>query len=118
MIVSDGDLHYQAQKIVNSSIAAAVEGRVMLFVHKQDHLDEITARYPADHYVVIDDKPQILMDIKRLKGDAVTTLFVKQGKYADAGFSDGFVPDLTVEQIGDVRNITPEQFLHPQTSTR
>ncbi|GCF09723.1 hypothetical protein [Dictyobacter arantiisoli] len=68
--------------------------------------------------MVIDDKPQILMDIKKIKGDTVTTLFVKQGKYADAGFSDGFVPDLTVEQIGDTRFITPEQFLHPQASAR
>ncbi|HEU5227908.1 MAG TPA: hypothetical protein VFU49_08870, partial [Ktedonobacteraceae bacterium] len=62
VIVSDGDLCFQAEKIVNSSLAEAVEGRVLLFIHKQQHLDEIMQRYPADHYVMIDDKPDILQD--------------------------------------------------------
>lgn len=110
IIISDGDLNYQAEKIVNSSISEGVGGRVMLFKHKQEHLDAIMQRYPADHYVMIDDKPQILYDIKRLKGDQVTTVFVKQGKYAQEAFPASYVPDITVANIGDVRTISQAQF--------
>src|ERR1700693_6038588 len=62
VIVSDGDLFFQAEKIVNSNLAEAVEGRVLLYVHKQEHLDETMKTYPGDHYVLIDDKPDILDD--------------------------------------------------------
>src|SRR5262249_37233707 len=62
VIVSDGDQYFQAEKIVNSHLADAVEGRVLIYIHKQEHLAEIQQKYPADHYVMIDDKPQILAD--------------------------------------------------------
>ena len=67
--------------------------------------------YPADHYVMIDDKPQILVDSKRIMGDELTVVFVKQVKYSLEKFPAGFVPDFTVPHIGYVRNITAEQFL-------
>jgi hypothetical protein len=117
VIVSDGDENYQAEKIFQSNIADAVNGRVLLFIHKQEHLAEIEKRYPADHWAIIDDKPQILMDIKKLKGDSITTVFVNQGKYAREGFPASFVPDISVDQIGDVRNISAAQFLKPQKTS-
>ncbi len=111
VIVSDGDKAYQAEKIYQSNIADAVNGRVLLFIHKQEHLDEIDQLYPADHWAIIDDKPQILMDIKKLKGDKITTVFVNQGKYAQEGFPAPFVPDISVDRIGDVRKISAKQFI-------
>lgn len=111
VIVSDGDLFFQAEKIINSNLAEAVDGRVLLYTHKQEHLDETMKAYPADHYVLIDDKPDILDDTKRLMGERITTVFVVQGKYADGTKPDNFAPDLTVLHIGDLQNYTAEQFL-------
>jgi FMN phosphatase YigB (HAD superfamily) len=111
VIVSDGDMFFQAEKIFNSNLAEAVEGRVLLYTHKQEHLDETMKAYPADHYVLIDDKPDILDDTKRLIGERVTTVFVMQGKYAAGTKPDNFAPDLTVLHIGDLQNYTAEQFL-------
>lgn len=111
VIVSDGDLCFQAEKIFNSALADAVEGRVLLFIHKQQHLDEIMQRYPADHYVMIDDKPDILQGAKALLGELVTTVLVKQGKYGQAPLPKNFTPDITVLHIGDLRGYGAEQFL-------
>ncbi len=112
VIVSDGDLYFQAEKIFNSDIAETVEGRVLLYTHKQDHLDEIVQHYPADHYVMIDDKPQILRDSKFILSDKLTTVFVKQGKYAADSELEGFAPDIVVQHIGDLRSYNSEQFLN------
>lgn len=111
VVVSDGDLIFQAEKIVNSHIADAVGARVLIYTHKQEKIDDIMKNYPADHYVMIDDKPQILVDSKRIMGDKLTVVFVQQGKYALEKFPEGFVPDIIVPHIGDVRGITAEQFL-------
>jgi hypothetical protein len=111
VIVSDGDQFFQAEKIVNSALAESVKGRVLLYIHKQEHLDEIMKTYPGDHYVSVDDKPVILADMKALLGDRVTTVFVMQGKYALGEKPDNFAPDMTVLQIGDLRNYKAEQFL-------
>lgn len=111
IIVSDGDQYFQAEKITNSHIAAAVEGRVLIYIHKQQHLSEILQHYPADHYAMIDDKASILADCKALLGDILTTVFVGQGKYARMPLPTGFIPDISVERIGDLRQSTPDQFL-------
>src|SRR5579885_1548751 len=111
VIVSDGDLYFQAEKIVNSALADAVGGRVLLFIHKQQHLDEIMRQYPADRYVMIDDKPDILQDAKELLGARLTTVLVKQGKYGQAPLPKNFTPDISVLQIGELRNYGAEQFL-------
>jgi FMN phosphatase YigB (HAD superfamily) len=113
VIVSDGDLYFQAEKIFNSSLADTVDGKVLLYTHKQEHLDEIMQRYPADHYVIIDDKLDILADAKKVLGPKLTTVFVKQGKYATRQLPEQFVPDITVDHIGDLRGYTAEQFLSP-----
>ncbi|HEX4208101.1 MAG TPA: hypothetical protein VHZ51_28640 [Ktedonobacteraceae bacterium] len=111
VIVSDGDQHFQAEKVLNSNLAEAVKGRVLLYVHKQQHLDEMMKLYPGDHYVMIDDKPSILADIKNALGRRVTTVFVRQGKYALEPFPEHFTPDITVNHIGDLRAFSKEQFL-------
>ncbi len=110
VIVSDGDLDFQAEKIFNSSLADAVSGQVLLFTHKQQHLDEIMQHYPADHYAMIDDKPDILDETKKQLGEKVTSVFVKQGKYAAGEISEHFCPDLSVEHIGDLRNYSAAHF--------
>ncbi|GAC1389152.1 MAG: hypothetical protein NVS4B11_01210 [Ktedonobacteraceae bacterium] len=110
VIVSDGDLIFQAEKIVNSQLADAVGGRVLIYTHKQEKIDDIMQHYPADHYVMIDDRPEILVDSKRIMGDKLTTTFVQQGKYALEKFPASFVPDITVPHISNLRNITAEQF--------
>ena len=114
VIVSDGDMFFQAEKIINSNLAEAVEGRVLLYTHKQEHLDETMKAYPGDHYVLIDDKPDILDDTKRLLGERITTVFVEQGKYAAGIKPDNFAPDLTVLHFGDLRDYTAEQFLQQE----
>jgi len=111
VIVSDGDMFYQAEKIYRSDLAEAVEGRVLIYKHKQQHLDEIKRLYPADQYVMIDDKPQILADSRLIMGDVLTTVFVKQGKYAVLQHPEGFTPDISVLHIGDLRSYTAAQFL-------
>ena len=112
VILSDGDLYFQAEKIFNSAIAETVEGRVLLYTHKQEHLHEIMKRFPADHYAMIDDKPQILIDSKLILGNKLTTVFVQQGKYAAGPKPENFHPDISVQHFGDLRSYSAEQFLH------
>jgi FMN phosphatase YigB (HAD superfamily) len=114
VIVSDGDCFFQAEKIYYSNLADAVEGRVLIYTHKQEHLDEIMQIYPADHYAMIDDKPQILADTKALLGNKLTTVFVPQGKYAADKLPANFTPDIQVPHIADLRGYTAAQFFGTQ----
>jgi len=109
VIVSDGDLFFQSEKIISSYLAETVEGRVLLYVHKQEHLDEVMAMYPADHYAMIDDKPQILVDSKAIMEKRLTTVFVQQGKYAEEQ-PPGFMPDISVLHFADLRSYKADQF--------
>lgn len=86
VILSDGDVVFQPRKIERSGLRRAVEDRVLICIHKEDELGEIERIYPAKHYVLVDDKPRILGAVKRAWGPRVTTVFVRQGHYAqDAG---------------------------------
>lgn len=111
VIVSDGDQYFQAEKIVSSHLAEAVEGRVLIYTHKQQHLKEILQRYPANQHVMIDDKASILADSQSLLGKRLTTVFVRQGKYAREPLPANFVPTISVERISDLRDLTAEDFL-------
>lgn len=115
VIVSDGDKFFQPEKIVRSHLAAAVDDRVLIYTHKQQHLDEILKLYPADHYAMIDDKPDILADSKAILGDRLTTVFVEQGKYA-LQKPPNFHPDIAVAHIADLLHYTKEQFLQASKS--
>jgi FMN phosphatase YigB (HAD superfamily) len=112
VIVSDGDAVYQAAKIARAGLAAAVEDHVLIYRHKVAHLLEIVERYPAAHYVLVDDKPRILAAAKGTLGERLTTLQVVQGHYAQPAERAAYpAPDLEVDSIGDVRRISREALL-------
>jgi FMN phosphatase YigB (HAD superfamily) len=101
VILSDGDVVFQPRKVERSGIWEAVDGNVLIYIHKEEELDDVARRYPAQHYVLIDDKPRILAAVKEAWGDRVTTVFPRQGQYARDAKS--FRPaDVTVERIGDL----------------
>jgi FMN phosphatase YigB (HAD superfamily) len=104
VVLSDGDIIFQPRKIQRSGIWAAVDGRVLIYVHKQKELRSLQDRYPANHYVMVDDKASLLAAMKTAMGDRLTTVFVRQGHYALAAESKSAIPspDLTIERIGDL----------------
>jgi len=103
-ILSDGDVVFQPRKVQRSGLWDRVEGRVLIYIHKEQMLDAVEARYPASHYVMVDDKIRILTAMKAIWKDKLTTVLVRQGHYAlDAASVAGYPPaDLTVERIGDL----------------
>ena len=104
VILSDGDAVFQPRKIQRSGLWAAVDGRVLIYIHKEAMLDAVAARYPARRYVMVDDKVRILATIKQIWGDRVTTVFPRQGRYArDPDILAAYPPaDVTVERIGEL----------------
>lgn len=106
VILSDGDVVFQPRKIQRSELWDAVEGRVLIYVHKEQMLDDIERRYPSRRYVMVDDKLRILAAMKQVWGDRVTTVFPRQGHYAmDPKHIATYPPaDLTVEHIGEILN--------------
>ncbi len=104
VMLSDGDVVFQPRKIQRSGLWAAVEGRVLIYVHKEQMLDAVARLYPARHYVMIDDKKRILAAMKSVWGDRLTTVFPRQGHYALDPHELAAYPaaDLTVERIGDL----------------
>jgi hypothetical protein len=108
-IVSDGDSVYQPHKIEQSGLAEAVNWQAVIYVHKEDHLDEMLARWPADFYVVVDDKARILTTLKRFMPDRFVTVHVTQGHYA-ATEAPEIAPDITIGSIGELRRFTTADF--------
>lgn len=106
VVLSDGDVVFQPRKIQRSGIWAAVKGRVLIYLHKEKMLDHMQQRYPAKHYVMVDDKPNLLAAMKSVLGTRLTTVFVRQGHYALAAESNSaqLAPDLAIERIGDLLN--------------
>jgi FMN phosphatase YigB (HAD superfamily) len=106
VILSDGDVVFQPRKIQRSGLWAAVDGRVLIYVHKERMLDAVAERYPARHYVMVDDKLRILAAMKQAWEERVTTIFPRQGHYAldPRNITAYPVADLTVERIGDLVN--------------
>ena len=104
VILSDGDVVFQPLKISRSGLANAVSGRVLIYVHKEQELDDLEQRYPAEHYVLVDDKLRILAAVKKFWGSRVTTVFVRQGHYAvDPKVLASYPPaDISIERIGDL----------------
>ncbi len=102
VILSDGDAVFQPRKIERSGLQEIVDGDVLIYIHKERELDDVERRYPADHYVLVDDKLRILTAVKRVWEHRVTTLFPRQGHYAQDPQALATNPpaDLTVERIG------------------
>ncbi|WP_432725455.1 HAD family hydrolase [Variovorax sp. W6] len=106
VILSDGDVVFQPRKVQRSGLWDATEGRVLIYVHKEQMLDLVEQLHPARHYVMVDDKLRILSAMKAIWGPRLTTVFVRQGHYAlDAEANAAYAPaDITVERISDLIN--------------
>ncbi|MGH7591683.1 MAG: HAD family hydrolase [Gemmatimonadales bacterium] len=120
VILSDGDVVFQPRKIERSGLWAAVEGRVEIFIHKERMLDAVAERYPARHYVMVDDKLRILAEIKRIWSDRVTTVFPRQGHYAldPANIMKYPAADLTVERIAELASYDLSILIGASTGRR
>jgi hypothetical protein len=102
-ILTDGDVVFQPLKVERSGIFEAVDGRVLLYIHKEQELHEVERIYPADHYVLIDDKIRILAAAKKIWGKRLTTVFPRQGHYALApDVADYPKADISVDRIGEL----------------
>ena len=104
VILTDGDVVFQPHKIHDSGLYKAFDGAVLIYIHKEVELEDVEKRYPADHYVLIDDKLRILSAVKKIWTERVTTVFVRQGHYAfDEKAISGYPrADVTIERIGDL----------------
>ena len=112
-ILSDGDVVFQPRKVDCSGLFEAVEGNVLIYVHKELELEDVQQRYPSEHYVLVDDKLRILTAVKQTWGARVTTVFVRQGHYAldPKIVSEYPAADRTVERIGELLNFEGDWFL-------
>jgi FMN phosphatase YigB (HAD superfamily) len=111
VVLSDGDVVFQPRKIERSGLWSAVgDANVLIYVHKEQELDDVASRFPAEHYVIVDDKLRVLDAVKRVWRDQVTTVFPRQGHYAhDPRILAEYPPaDITVERIGDLLGIDRE----------
>jgi FMN phosphatase YigB (HAD superfamily) len=104
VILSDGDAVFQPRKVERSGLWRTFDGRVLIYIHKEEELDDVARLYPADHYVMIDDKLRILSAVKKIWGERVTTVFPKQGHYAlDPEILAECPPaDIELAKIGDL----------------
>ncbi|HEV8150450.1 MAG TPA: HAD family hydrolase [Gemmatimonadales bacterium] len=108
VILTDGDVVFQPLKLSRAGLLAAVKGRVLIYVHKEQSLADVAHRFPADHYVMVDDKVRLLDAMKQVWGDRLTTVFPRQGHYANpAELAEYPPPDLTLERIADLLGYNP-----------
>ena len=106
VILTDGDVVFQPRKIHSSGLFKAVDGNILIYIHKETELHDVERRYPAKRYVLVDDKVRILAAIKEQWNDRVTTVFPRQGHYAldTASVAKYPNPDMTIENIRDLLN--------------
>jgi len=112
-ILSDGDVVFQPRKIDRSGLYELFEGNVLIYIHKELELDDVEAKCPAAHYVMVDDKVRILAAIKKHWGTRVTTVFPRQGHYALDAKEVAKYPaaDITIQRIGELQKYSLEQIL-------
>jgi FMN phosphatase YigB (HAD superfamily) len=112
VVLSDGDVVFQPRKIQHAGIWDAVEGAVLIYLHKEKVMDHVQMRYPAAHYVVVDDKPNLLAAMKLVMRNRLTTVFVRQGHYALSPGSNAVTPapDRVIERIGDLKALKLSDF--------
>jgi FMN phosphatase YigB (HAD superfamily) len=116
VILTDGDVVFQPRKIERSGLFEAVEGNILIYIHKERELADVERRYPAERYVMVDDKLRILKAIKDAWGERVTTVFPRQGHYAhDASIIAEYpAADIAIEHIGDLLTADLPAFFPPQ----
>jgi FMN phosphatase YigB (HAD superfamily) len=112
-ILSDGDVVFQPRKVDRSGLYDMFEGHVLIYVHKEAELADVEAKYPAEHYVMVDDKVRLLAAIKEYWGERVTTVFPRQGHYAldEKLVAQYPKPDITLQRIGELQNYSLEQLM-------
>lgn len=115
VVLSDGDAVFQPRKIERSGIWKAVRGHVLIYIHKEQMLEDVEQKYPAEHYVMVDDKVRILEAMKKVWGDRLTTVFVRQGHYANdrnavLQFSSA---DFEIEGIAQLSEFDVASILNP-----
>ena len=110
VILSDGDTVYQPLKIEQSGLEAAVNGQVAIYVHKEERLDEVMARWPAPFYVAVDDKGRILAAFKQMHPNRFVTVHLLKGHYAHDGEPLNPPPDITINSIGELQRYGIEDF--------
>jgi FMN phosphatase YigB (HAD superfamily) len=112
-ILSDGDVVFQPRKVDRSGLYDTFDGHVLIYVHKEKELEDVEARYPAQHYVMVDDKVRLLTSIKQHWDKRVTTVFPRQGHYAldEKLVAQYPKPDITLERIGELENYSLEQIM-------
>ena len=120
VILSDGDVVFQPRKVQRSGLWNAVDGEVLIYVHKETRLDDLQRLYPARRYVMVDDKVRILAAMKAVWGERLVTVLPRQGHYAhdDAILATHSAPDLTVERIGELLEFPAEQWLGAATKEK
>ncbi|HLK34648.1 MAG TPA: HAD family hydrolase [Terriglobales bacterium] len=104
VILSDGDVVFQPHKIRRSGLFEAFNGDVLIYLHKEFELEDVEQRFPADHYVLVDDKLRILTAVKAAWNSRVTTVFPRQGHYALDSKAQAMYPppDVTIARIGEL----------------
>ena len=107
VILTDGDVVFQPRKIERSGLLEAVDGNVLIYVHKELELEDVERRFPAEHYVIVDDKLRLLTAFKSVWGNRVTTVFPRQGHYAhDPDILQRYPPaDISIDRIGDLLDV-------------
>ncbi|MBZ5521054.1 MAG: HAD family hydrolase [Acidobacteriia bacterium] len=114
VVLSDGDVVFQPRKVERSGIADAVEDNVLIYIHKEQELADVEKRFPADHYVLVDDKLRILTEVKKIWGARVTTVFPRQGHYAlDTKLVASLPPaDITINRIGELLDYSLDKLVN------
>jgi FMN phosphatase YigB (HAD superfamily) len=120
VVLSDGDVVFQPRKVQRAGIGAAVDGQVLIYIHKEQSLADVMRRFPARHYVLIDDKPRILAAVKQQWQQRVTTILPRQGQYAMGSEAAAVLPppDHCIDEIAallahDASGLTPSREKHP-----
>jgi hypothetical protein len=113
VILTDGDVVFQPRKVECSGLFEAVDGNILIYIHKEQELHDVERRFPADHYVLVDDKVRILSAIKEIWGEKVTTVFPVQGHYAldEETVAKYPSPDIRIERIGQMLDLSAETLI-------
>jgi len=112
-LLTDGDVVFQPRKVDRSGLSEAVAGEVLIYLHKEQELDDVEKRCPAEHYVLVEDKLRLLTAVKKCWGSRVTTVFVRQGHYAADPkiLADYPAADINLDSIGDLLQYDLAQLL-------